>query len=173
MAAVAVDVVVPPGVAAGSTVEFEAPDGARLTATVPEGLDEGDTFRVAVEGGSAASFASIMLAFTEWFEREAVGERVDSFVTRNAHRMAATGSIESGGENSHEWWPLYLEYQAEFEVLLNDFLVEAGCSSAQFLAAANEAEGMTEIYVRAPRSTTRAPLAACPTVSPRTLPARR
>ena len=55
MAAVAVDVVVPPGVAAGSTVEFEAPDGARLTATVPEGLDEGDTFRVAVEGGSAAS----------------------------------------------------------------------------------------------------------------------
>ena len=142
-----VDVVVPPGVSAGSVVEFEA-GGASLTATVPDGFGPGDTFQVAVDGASASSSHDILQSFMAWFERESVGDKVDRYVVENAHRMAATGPIEPGGEHSHEWWPLYCEYQAQFESLLKEFLEEAGCSIDQFLAAAKDAEGLNEIYVQ-------------------------
>ena len=132
------DVVVPAGMGPGATIEFEAPDGSTMSATVPDGVGEGDTFHVPLDAGdaAAASQAAIVQAFTEWFERESVGDRVDKFVVDNAHRMAATGHIEAGGENSHEWWPIYCEYQQQFEVLLQEFLNEAGCSAPDFLAAA-------------------------------------
>ena len=139
-----VDVVVPPGVSAGGVMEFES-GGASLTATVPDGLGPGDTFQVPVDG---ASSSDIMQSFMAWFERESVGDKVDAYVVENAHRMAATGSIEPGGEHSHEWWPLYCEYQTQFESLLKDFLDEAGCTVEQFLAAAKDAEGLNEIYVQ-------------------------
>jgi hypothetical protein len=48
-AAALLDVVVPPGVSAGSTVEFTDADGAVMQAVVPEGLREGDTFQVSAE----------------------------------------------------------------------------------------------------------------------------
>jgi hypothetical protein len=48
-AAALLDVVVPPGVSAGSTVEFTDADGAVMQAVVPEGLREGHTFQVSAE----------------------------------------------------------------------------------------------------------------------------
>ena len=134
------DVTVPPGVAAGAQIEFDG-----LTVTVPEGVDEGETFQVVVDGGSAVSCAQIMQTFMAWFERESVGDQVDRFVVENAHKMV--GHIEMEGEHSHEWWPLYLQYQQQFETLLVAFLEEAGCSQEQFLAAANAAEGMDGMYI--------------------------
>ena len=128
------EVTVPPGVYAGELIEIDGPDGNLLSTTVPEGLGPGDTFIVDHSDGSAtavgaasANRSDIMLAFSTWFERESVGDRVDRFVKTNAHRMAATGSLETsatGGEHSLEWWPVYLEYQAEFEALLQEFLDE-------------------------------------------------
>ena len=90
----------------------------------------------------------LLAAFLAWFEREGVSERIDRFVVENAHRMASTGSIEVSAEQSHEWWPLYLEYQQQFEVLLDEFVAEAGCTTDEFLAAAQEAEGINEFYVK-------------------------
>ena len=145
------EVVVPPGVSAGGEVEFEGPDGLMMTTTVPEGFSEGDTFTVPVDpfdSGAAATDSDIMQAFTTWFQREAVGEQVDRFVVENAAKMAALGNIEPGGEHSHEWWPLYQQYQQQFDGLLQSFLDEAGCSTDAFLEAANSAEGMEEVYVK-------------------------
>ena len=89
--------------------------------------------------------AQIMQTFMAWFARESVGDQVDRFVVENAHKMV--GHIEMEGEHSHEWWPLYLQYQQQFETLLVAFLEEAGCSQEQFLAAANAAEGMDGMYI--------------------------
>ena len=40
------------------------------------------------------------------------------------------------------------EYRQQFEVLLDEFVAEAGCTTDEFLAAAQEAEGINEFYVK-------------------------
>ena len=150
------NVVVPPGTGPGGVVEFEGPDGTLLQAVVPEGLSEGDTFQVTVDSAGNVEIlreiaeamqgrSDIMSVFVAWFEREAVGEQVDSFLRENAARI---GVIDASGEQSHDWWPLYQEYQARFEALLQQFLQEAQCTQEEFLEEAQHAEGMNEIYVQ-------------------------
>jgi hypothetical protein len=52
------------------------------------------------------------------------------------------------GEQSHEWWPIYQEYQAKFDTLLQQFLEENGCTADDFLSCAAGAEGMNEMYLK-------------------------
>lgn len=89
---------------------------------------------------------TVVQTFVAWFEREEIGKRVDEFVVNNAHRML--GHVEGGGENSHDWWPIYLEYQGQFEILLQEFLDEAACSMEEFLRAAESADGMEDFYIK-------------------------
>ena len=148
------DVTVPSGSGPGDTVDFADASGTQCSVVVPVGLAEGDTFQVEVDEGIATALqdgepqSTIMQHFVEWFERESVGDQVDKFVIDNAAAMAALGHIEPGGEHSHEWWPMYQRYQQQFEALLQSFLGEAGCTGDEFLAAANAAEGMDQIYVK-------------------------
>ena len=46
------------------------------------------------------------------------------------------------------WWPIYLEYQSQFEALLQSFVDEAGTTVSGFMQAAESAEGMNEIYLQ-------------------------
>ena len=57
------DITVPPGCAAGSSVEFTDETGRPFTAVVPEGLVEGDTFRVDIP--AADILDDILDALTE------------------------------------------------------------------------------------------------------------
>lgn len=158
MPGVELDVVVPPGIGPGDAVEFAGPDGATLQAIVPDGLAEGDVFKVTVEGGTVSILKELGMAmqggdgimdmFVAWFEKEQVGARIDQFIKDNAKRI---GVLEFGGaqdgEHNHDWWPLYCEYQAQFEALLQGFLDEAGCTAEEFFAEAKRAEGMSEFAV--------------------------
>ena len=47
-------------------------------------------------------------------EREQVGEKFDAFVATHATQIS---EIAQGmeGEQSHDWWPLYQEYTAQFD----------------------------------------------------------
>jgi hypothetical protein len=150
------DVLVPPGISAGGTVEFAGPDGTLLQAIVPDGLSGGDTFQVTVDSSGNVTLyqlaeamqgkSGVMEIFVAWFEREGVGEAIDAFVRDNEHRIDAIDG--AAGEQSHDWWPLYQQYQAQFEALLQHFLDEAGCSQTEFLEEAQRAEGMNEVYVQ-------------------------
>jgi hypothetical protein len=158
---VTLDVVVPPGVGPGDAVAFQDSEGVTLEALVPDGLSEGDTFQVQVGSDgqvhpmaklneyveARAASGDLMDAFVAWFEREAVGEQVDSFITANASRIGAVPNV-GDGEQSLEWWPIYQEYQQQFDVLLQQFLTETGCTAHEFMAAASGAEGMNEMYLQ-------------------------
>jgi len=155
------DVVVPAGVSAGETVAFADEHGNQLEAVVPDGLVEGDTFQVEVsESGETrplpvqqlvsymderAASGDLMDKFAAWFEREMVGDVIDKFIERNAHLI---GTASSDSEQSHEWWPLYQEYQKQFDTLLNEFMHEVGCDRDQFLSAAAGAGGMNDMYLK-------------------------
>ena len=153
------DVVVPDGVGAGGVVSFEDESGRVLEAVVPEGLASGETFKVEVgdDGGvhpleqlsnymeERAAGGDLTDKFVAWFERESVGDQIDAFIERNAHLIGAIPSVVDG-EQSHEWWALYQEYQAQFDALLQQFLDDAGCTAHDFLSAAEKAEGMNEMY---------------------------
>ena len=161
-AAALLDVVVPPGVGPGELVEFLDGDGNPLQAVVPDGLSEGDTFQVELqpdgsvhpveelhaymEERAEGEGSGIMDHFVAWFERESVGDQVDGFVKNHAHIMRGAEGI--AGEQSHDWWPLYNEYTAQFDGLLQQFLDEEGCSAEEFLAAAEGASGMNDIYMK-------------------------
>ena len=141
------DVVVPPGVGAGETIEITDEGGRQHHATVPEGLREGDTFRVELE----AECGTLMDAFENWFEREKIDDQIEEFIIRNAQHLDVTNAeLEGGtdGEQSHNWWPIYQVYQETFEALLQEFLDSAGCSAEEFLAAAKDASGIAEMYTK-------------------------
>ena len=59
------EVVVPPGVRAGDRVAFEGPNGEQLTAAVPEGVPEGETFLVELEASRPAWLDEILDALVE------------------------------------------------------------------------------------------------------------
>ena len=155
------DVTVPPGVGAGEPVAFQDESGVTLEAIVPAGLSEGDTFQVEIsDSGEAtplqhltnymerrAESGDVMDLFVAWFERESIGDAIDKFIEGNAHRIGTASAEE---EQSHEWWPIYQEYQAQFEALLEGFLQEHGVDAAAFAAAAEGAEGMNEMCARRP-----------------------
>ena len=155
------DVAVPPGTLAGEALAFQDATGRTLEAIVPEGLAEGDTFQVEVDDDGSvhplaalnayvqerASSGDVMDLFVAWFERESVGEKIDTFVQANAVTIRA-GVGAGDGEQSHEWWPLFQDYQAQFDVLLQEFLDESGCAAEDFLAAADKAEGMNDMYLK-------------------------
>lgn len=144
------DVTVPAGLGPGDTVEFPDAEGNTMTVVIPDGCAEGDVFRVDEMGlvvehhGSS----SIMDNFVQWFEREEIGDKVDQFIRDHASVLGAHRRHDTGAEHSHELWPIYQEYAAQFDTLLQQFLNENGCSSEEFLAASKNAEGMEEIYVQ-------------------------
>ena len=153
------DVAVPPGSGPGETVSFEDSYGNTLEVVVPDGVIEGESFQVEIdEGGNVnplkalndyvnarAESGDVMDKFVAWFERESVGEKIDRFVEVNA---ATIGSADASSEQSLDWWPLYQAYQGQFDVLLQEFLDEAGCSAEEFLSAADGAEGMNDMYLK-------------------------
>ena len=51
-------------------------------------------------------------------------------------------------EQSHAWWPVYLEYQNIFEALLQQFLDQEGISAEEFVSAAQAASGMNDIILQ-------------------------
>ena len=154
-----VDVAVPAGVGPGDIVSFQDASGCTLEVTVPEGLAEGDVFQVAVNEAGAvhplaalnayvqarAASGDVMDKFVAWFEREEVGAKIDRFVELNA---ATIGSAAADQEQSLDWWPLYQAYQTQFDELLQEFLDEAQCTAEEFLAAADGAEGMNNMYLK-------------------------
>ena len=154
------EVAVPEGVGPGDPVDFDF-NGTMLQAIVPDGLEPGDVFSVEVEEGTnsvsilkemginMSGGSGIMDMFVAWFEKEAVGQQIDEFIKANAHRIGVLefGSAQNG-EHNLDWWPLYQEYQQQFEVLLESFLQEANCTADEFFAEAQKAEGMTEIMVQ-------------------------
>lgn len=154
-----VDVAVPAGVGPGDIVSFQDASGSTLEVTVPEGLAEGDVFQVAVNEAGAvhplaalnayvqarAASGDVMDKFVAWFEREEVGAKIDRFVELNA---ATIGSAAADQEQSLDWWPLYQAYQTQFDELLQEFLDEAQCTAEEFLAAADGAEGMNNMYLK-------------------------
>ena len=143
------DVTVPAGSGAGDTVEFADAEGNTLTAVVPDGLSEGDVFRVDELGMPVESTGSIMERFASWFEREEIGDQIDKFIRDNAGVLGThRPRIDMNAEHSHDLWPLFQEYSARFDALLQTFLVEASCTAEEFLEAAKEAQGMQEIYVQ-------------------------
>lgn len=143
------DVVLPAGVSEGDSLEVSDPGGVVRHVIVPAGVAAGETFQVSCAEELADS--AIMETFEAWFERESVDDQIEAFVIRNAQRLQFFDSelVEEGssGEQSHDWWPVYTEYQTEFEALLQRFLDEAGCSADVFLKAAESASGMAETYV--------------------------
>ena len=143
------DVTVPAGSGAGDTVEFADAEGNTLTAVVPDGLSEGEVFRVEELGMPVESTGSIMERFASWFEREEIGDQIDKFIRDNAGVLGThRPRIDMNAEHSHDLWPLFQEYSARFDALLQTFLVEASCTAEEFLEAAKEAQGMQEIYVQ-------------------------
>ena len=144
------DITVPAGMIAGDSVEFSDAEGNLMFCTVPDGYAAGDTFRVDELGLpiAAADVHSIMDRFVQWFEREEIGDQVDKFVREHASVLGSARRHDASEEHSHEMWPLFQAYSAQFDELLQQFLAEAGCSADEFLAAAKDAEGMQEIYVQ-------------------------
>ena len=59
----------------------------------------------------------LLLRFTQWMEREQVGEKFDAFVAEHAAQISEIAQ-GMGGEQSHDWWPLYQKYTAQFESYL-------------------------------------------------------
>jgi hypothetical protein len=153
-----VEVTVPAGVAAGEMLEFDH-EGVLQSVVVPDGLAEGDIFEVELgPGGAAAKPAELtgylqeraasgdlMDRFVHWFENNEIEEQFETWIADHAHLVQGAGS---GSEQSHEWWPVYLEYQTKFEGLLEQFLVEAGVSAEEFLTAAKSASGMNDIILK-------------------------
>ena len=122
------DVVVPEGIGVGGVVQFEDEHGNMLEAVVPEGVGEGDCFQVEVDDQGkvhphvrlvlsmeerAAERGGIMDLFVAWFERESVGDQVDSFMVTNAPQMRSAGKIDANEEQNLEWYQLYQDYQAQ------------------------------------------------------------
>jgi hypothetical protein len=145
------DVEVPPGCVSGDTVDVTDPEGTLHSVVVPDGREEGETFEVIVYS-LAASHADIMSRFEAWFEREGVDDKMDEFCQRNAARLHFTrGELaeeSTEGEQSHDWWPAYLDYQRECETLLEQFVDEAGCTAEDFLEAAKYGgQGMGQTYM--------------------------
>eukprot|EP00933_Yihiella_yeosuensis_P021188 TRINITY_DN16830_c2_g1_i1.p1 TRINITY_DN16830_c2_g1~~TRINITY_DN16830_c2_g1_i1.p1 ORF type:complete len:198 (-),score=47.33 TRINITY_DN16830_c2_g1_i1:183-776(-) len=152
-----IDVTCPAGVAAGDLVEFQDANGTTMQVAVPEGVSEGMTFQVSIteEGNPIAVFNSFVAnraasgdiadKFVAWFEQAEIGKLIDDWIKTNAHLLGGEGV---SGEQSHEWWPLYQQYQAQFEALLQTFVEGLGISVEDFLAAAKNAEGMNEAYIQ-------------------------
>ena len=110
------DVTVPAGSGAGDTVEFADAEGNTLTAVVPDGLSEGDVFRVDELGMPVESTGSIMERFASWFEREEIGDQIDKFIRDNAGVLGThRPRIDMNAEHSHDLWPLFQEYSARFD----------------------------------------------------------
>merc|ERR1712070_773317 len=58
------------------------------------------------------------------------------------------GHEGTDGEQNHAWYELYLQYQKIFEELLQSFLDLAGATVDAFMAEAQQAVGMNEIYLQ-------------------------
>ena len=166
------DITVPDGVGEGEQLEFEH-EGTLFNATVPARLSAGATFQIEVgsqleqlQGSlhtaapraaakpvvelndylqARAATGDLMDRFVLWFETHDVEEQFDAFVAQHAHLVQGS-TVDS--EQSHAWWPVYLEYQNIFEALLQQFLDQEGISAEEFVSAAQAASGMNDIILQ-------------------------
>jgi len=122
-----VAVTVPAGVGAGESVAFESPDGQQLTAVVPDGLAEGETFNVSV---MPAWLEEVLEALTHhMFVRI-----LDSFIEKNCEQFVLAGG--NNGSFTLEQTAVHQQYQRLFESRIESYLKRHGLSHEEFLQAA-------------------------------------
>ena len=123
------NVVVPPGVAPGDTLEFADPSGAMLTCVVPHGCSEGMTFEVEVNGGW---LEEILNALTQ----NNFVNVLDGFCTRECPKFLAPG--QEG--HSLEQTSVHSQYVRFYESRIESYLRQHGVSQEEFMAALLEAD---------------------------------
>mmetsp|Transcript_6037 Transcript_6037/g.15975 ORF Transcript_6037/g.15975 Transcript_6037/m.15975 type:complete len:128 (+) Transcript_6037:54-437(+) len=89
----------------------------------------------------------LMDQFAQFMEQQDVESRVNRFVEAHASEIA---QIAQGldGEQSHDWWPLYQLYQAEFDNVLEEFIASVNTTKEEFMEAAQNAQGLQEFYLQ-------------------------
>ena len=119
------DVTVPPGCASGSVVEFVDASGRALSAVVPDGLVEGDTFRVDLPVADYVD--EILDALTE----DKFASLLNAYVERECHKFLHGGA----GEFSLEQTQVHDNYVRLYESRIESHLKRhGGVSSDAFLA---------------------------------------
>jgi hypothetical protein len=123
-----VEVVVPSGIDAGMPVEFYAPDGQLLTATVPDGMCEGDTFVVNIPP-APPWLDELLSALTHAnFERVLSG-----FVDTNCDKFTFAGA--QGGAYTLEHTDIHNKYQRFYESRIETYLKRIHVTQDELCAA--------------------------------------
>lgn len=120
------DIVVPPGCAAGSSIEFSDPSGRTLLAVVPEGFVEGDTFRVEPPSPEDA-LDDIMEALTQ-----------DAFLRDLEDHIASVCDLflvftDDGTSYTLEQTQAHQSYVALYEEKVESYLTRFGVTNQTFL----------------------------------------
>ena len=118
------DITVPAGCAAGSSVSFVDSQGVECSAVVPDGLVEGDSFYV-----SPAWLEEILNALTQ-AQFVAV---LDVFLNRECPKFLASGESSSG--YSLEQTEVHSNYVRLYESRIESHLRKFSISGDEFLAA--------------------------------------
>ena len=124
------DVTVPPGCGAGSSVTFVDAAGCELTTTVPDGLVEGDIFRV------AAPIPDWIEEILESLTQDKFSFVLDKYVERECHKftMGGAGSYTLEQSESHT------NYVRLYESRIESHLKKQNATHEQFLSALLAAE---------------------------------
>ena len=121
-----VSVLVPEGVAAGDSVTFRTPDGLSLTAVVPEGVVEGETFIVR---GAPAWLDEILQALT----LDRFVQILDGFIESNCDTFMLAGG--GSGAFTLEQTSIHQKYQRFFESRIEGYLKKHGLGQDAFMDA--------------------------------------
>lgn len=174
----AYDVTVPAGSAAGDLVNFRGPDGSEMSTRVPEGVAEGESFRVEVLEGSEVNADRLRLSAqpsllslhpdegasydddtSDWLEdvldaltNEKFVTIVDGFLLAECHKF-----LTSAGEHTMAQTDVHLKYQRLYESRIESLMKRHQVEPAAFvgaLLAANAAAGSAKASDHASRRQT-------------------
>ena len=121
-----VSVLVPEGVAAGDSVTFQTPGGLSLTAVVPEGVVEGETFIVRV---APAWLDEILQSLT----LDRFVQILDGFIESNCDSFMLAGG--GSGAFTLEQTYIHQKYQRFFESRIEGYLKKHGLGQDAFMDA--------------------------------------
>ena len=130
------DVVVPPGCAAGSEVSFVGANGESLTAIVPDTVGPGETFHVEVEAAAAPVWLDALLDALVADKFIAV---LESFVTMHCHSFLLCG--DGGFSLVHS--DVHEKYKRFYESRMEAYLRREGVSHEELMGALLQCEVAT------------------------------